>query len=114
VLEPVEVLGERERSAAVDPNHLERPVAAEKALVRGRDRSLVRRQQATVDRGELFDGGSGLASGLHARTIASDWRRGRFSRPIQRVRSLRKEGPMYIGAGAVALILIIILIIVLT
>ena len=38
-LEPVEVLGERERAAAVEPDHLEDAVAAVEAVVGQRDRA---------------------------------------------------------------------------
>ena len=51
--EPVEVVAERERPPVVDPDDLERPVAAQQALVGGGDGGLLRRHDATVDTGEL-------------------------------------------------------------
>jgi hypothetical protein len=52
-LEPVEMVGERERAPVVDPDDLERAIAAQEPLVGGGNGRLARRHEAAVDAGEL-------------------------------------------------------------
>ena len=62
-LQPVEVIGQRVRLPGVDSDDLEGAVAAQQALVGGRDRGLVGGKDATVNGGQLCGRGGRVGHG---------------------------------------------------